>query len=164
MQTYIRCVSESDFKEIARIYNHYIENTIVTFEEAPVTDEEMKQRILYISSSYPYLVCEVDGKVQGYAYISSWRTRSAFRYSAECTVYLDKNMIGLGLGQKLLEALITQVRSSTSIHVLVAFISLPNDASIHLHEKLGFIKVAHYREVGFKFNQWLDLGNWELIL
>lgn len=164
MQIHIRPVSGNDFKEITRIYNYYVENTTITFEETPVTEEEMKKTILNISSSYPYFVCEVDGKVKGYAYISTWRTKSGFRYSAESTVYLHKEVAGMGIGQKLLEALIEKVRSSTPIHALIAFITLPNDASVHLHEKLGFNKVAHYHEAGFKFNQWIDLGSWELIL
>jgi len=163
MQENIRFVRKEDAKAISEIYNYYVEHTIITFDEQLSTVDEMEKKIVVIASSYPFLVYEVDNKIKGYAYVGEWRTRYAFRYTAESTVYLDRDAVGQGIGQKLFEALIEEVRQ-TPIHALVAFISLPNEASIKLHERLGFIKVAHYNEVGFEFNKWIDLGNWELIL
>ncbi|MBN2677201.1 MAG: N-acetyltransferase, partial [Anaerolineaceae bacterium] len=99
----------------------------------------------------------------GYAYGNKWKDRSAYRFTAEVTVYVDKDNHGKGIGNKLLQALIDDSRSR-NIHVLIAVIALPNDKSIRIHEKHGFKKVAHFAEVGYKQNRWIDVGCWELRL
>lgn len=159
----IRLVKESDAQAIADIYNHYVTNTIITFEEKKVGMAEMKDRIRKISSAYPYIVFEEEEHIKGYAYVSAWNTKMAYRYTAEVTIYLDKNYTGQGIGSQLFNALLQEARK-TSLHALVSLITLPNEYSIRLHEKFGFEQNACYKEVGYKFNQWLDVGNWQLLL
>ncbi|HPS11721.1 MAG TPA: N-acetyltransferase family protein, partial [Prolixibacteraceae bacterium] len=145
----IRNVEITDAEVIAAIYNYYIENTTITFEEENVSVSEMASRIGAISSKYPYLVCEDAGKVIGYAYATQWKTRSAYQFSTEGTIYLDHNKTGEGAGSKLYSALIDEIKK-TNLHVLVGGIALPNAASVALHEKFGFKNVARFEEIGFK--------------
>ncbi len=159
----IRSVRIADASAICEIYNHYVENTTITFEEEPITVTEMQNRIKTVTSTYPWLVLEKDGKVVGYAYANGWKNRSCYRYAAESSVYLSQETTGRGMGSQLYEALFTQLRTS-SVHSVIGGIALPNPASVSLHEKLGFKKVAHFKEVGWKFNQWIDVGYWELLL
>ncbi len=157
----IRPASYADCEAIAGIYNHYILNTVVTFEEAVITAQDIAGRIKSVAAaSLPWLVSERDGRIVGYAYAGKWNPRSAYRYSVECTVYLDSAETGRGLGSELYETLLPILRRSQQ-HVVMAGISLPNDASVALHEKFGLKKVAHFGEVGFKFNRWVDVGYWQ---
>jgi L-amino acid N-acyltransferase YncA len=160
----IRDAVIADAPTICTIYNPYIESTIITFEEQPVTVQEMESRIQAVAdASFPWLVCEKDGEVIGYSYASKWHGRCAYRFSVEGTVYLKQKCFGQGIGSALYSQVIERLRDQ-SIHCIVGGIALPNPASIALHEKLGFKKVAHFPEVGWKFNQWIDVGYWELIL
>ena len=159
----LRPVRPADGAAICDIYNHYIENTAITFEEVPLQTAEMEERIRTISAKYPYLVWEEEGEINGYAYASAWRVRSAYRYAAEVSIYLKNGFQGRGMGRELMEKLLEEVRR-TDIHSLVAGIALPNENSIALHEKFGFKKIARFKEIGFKQNKWLDVGYWELIL
>jgi L-amino acid N-acyltransferase YncA len=159
----VRNATIADAEIISRIYNHYIGETTITFEETPVTAQEMATRIESVQKTLPWLVWEQEGAVIGYAYATSWRTRSAYRYSAESTVYLQKEHLGRGFGKQLYRELIDRVRR-LNIHRLIGGIALPNTASVGLHESLGFKKVAHFSEVGWKFEQWIDVGYWELSL
>jgi phosphinothricin acetyltransferase len=158
----IRFIEEQDIKKIAEIYNHYIVNTVITFEEDPVSTDDMSTRIEKIKcDSLPWLVAEDEnGIVVGYAYASKWRERFSYRFSVEVTVYLAVDAKQKGFGSKLYESLFTELRSG-SIHTVIGGITLPNHASIALHEKFGMKPVAHFKEVGFKFNQWLDVGYWQ---
>jgi len=160
----IRPVSPADGAAICGIYNYYIENSTVTFEETAVQISEMEERIRKISPRFPYLVMEDEsGKINGYAYVNTWKERSSYKFSAELSIYVRDGFHGRGMGRKLMESLLEEVRK-TDIHTLIAGISLPNDKSIALHEKFGFKKTAHFNEIGRKFNKWLDVGYWELIL
>lgn len=160
----IRPVNEFDAHHIVEIYNPYIKETTITFEEEPASDSEMKRRIEKVQTlGLPWICGEVDGNLAGYAYATRWRERSAYRYTAESVIYLNKELAGQGYGSQLYTALIENLKS-TSIHMVIGVIALPNPASIALHEKLGFDKVAHFTEVGFKFGNWLDVGYWELML
>ena len=159
----IRSVTGDDAKAICDIYNHYVEHTTVTFEEAPVSVEGMAGRIQEIAGAYPWLVLEEGKRVVGYAYASRWKTRASYRYSVESTIYLAGDVTGRGLGKALYTALLAALRSSPA-HCVVAGIALPNPASVALHESLGFRKVAHFNEVGRKFDRWIDVGYWELML
>jgi phosphinothricin acetyltransferase len=163
-QKMIRPVEEKDAAAIAGIYNYYIENTVITFEETPLPADEMEKRIRTISSRYPYLVMENEGEITGYAYINTWKERAAYRYAAEVSIYLKDGFIGRGTGKSLLGRLLEAVRTTTKIHALTAGITLPNDRSVRLHEKFGFKKIACFEEIGFKTDRWLDVGYWELIL
>jgi len=160
----IRQVRPGDGEAICGIYNFYVENTAISFEEKPVLINEMEKRILNISAKYPYLVWEEDsGDINGYAYVNTWRERSAYRFTAELSVYVRDGFQGRGLGGKLMERILEEVRK-TDIHSLMSGIALPNGRSVALHEKFGFKKIGHFEEVGFKFNKWHDVGYWELIL
>jgi len=158
----IRPAQPSDAEAIARIYNYYILNTVITFEEQPITAQDMAQRMLQITAeNLPWLVAESAGGIAGYAYASRWKDRSAYRYSVESTVYLDAEARGMGYGSQLYGALLADLRQG-EVHVVIGGIALPNEASVRLHEKLGFRKVAHFKEVGYKFGRWIDVGYWEL--
>jgi L-amino acid N-acyltransferase YncA len=159
----IRNASASDARQLCDIYNHYVINSTVTFEEEPISTKEMSDRIDKVHSRLPWLVYEKENEVIGYAYATEWRSRIAYRYSAETTVYLKPGMHGKGIGSLLYKALIETIKPF-SIHTLIGGIALPNDSSIALHEKLGFEKVAHFKEVGFKMNKWIDVGYWQLLL
>ncbi len=159
----IRPVTTADAAAIAGIYNYYVEQTIISFEETPVTAQEMGGRIEKITSAFPWLVCEEKGLVVGYAYASPWKTRHAYQFSVESTVYLDRDCMRRGMGAQLYRRLLEELRAK-SIHVVIAGIALPNEGSVALHEKLGFKKIAHFDEVGRKFDRWIDVGYWELVL
>lgn len=161
----IRNAELSDAGGIADIYNYYIEHTHVTFEEKPVNADDIRCRIKETKTdNLPYLTAVTeDGKILGYAYASKWKGRCAYRYSVEVTVYLSTNATGKGLGKKLYLALFAELRAR-SYHVAIGGVSLPNEASIALHESMGMKKVAHFKEVGFKFGQWVDVGYWQGML
>lgn len=160
----IRDVTPSDAVTIAAIYNHFVTDTIVTFEETVVTVEEMARRIEGVrSASLPWIVAEEAGRVVGYAYASKWRERSGYRFSTESTVYLAPGAGGRGLGTRLYDALLPMLRA-LGVHAVMGGIALPNDASVALHEKAGMRKVAHFEAVGFKFDRWIDVGYWQRIL
>lgn len=158
----IRSVLDKDATSISEIYNYYIEETVVTFETETISARDISARIAKIhSDNLPWLVAEDNkGNLIGYAYASKWRDRFAYRFSVEVTVYLSPDATGKSLGTKLYQALFTELKR-LSIHSAIGGITLPNQASVGLHEKFGFEKVAHFKEVGFKFNQWLDVGYWQ---
>jgi L-amino acid N-acyltransferase YncA len=160
----IRPVAAGDAEAIARIYNYYIENTVITFEEERVTAQDMAARIAEAEGlSLPWLVTLVDGALAGYAYARKWRPRSAYRYSVETTIYLDHDHKGRGIGRSLYAALLPLVKDR-GMHVAIGGVALPNEASIALHEKLGFERVATFRQVGFKHDRWVDVAYWQLVL
>lgn len=160
----IRDAVADDAKAIAAIYNPFIANTTISFEEEPVSDAAMAQRIADVQAGgLPWLVAERDGRVTGYAYATKWRVRHAYRFSVESSVYLAPDCAGQGLGTALYAALFEQL-AARGCHLVIGGIALPNDASVALHEKMGYEKVAHFREVGFKFGRWLDVGYWQKTL
>ena len=160
----IRDVAPGDAEAIATIYNPYVLNTVITFEEIPVTAEEINTRInAILKLGFPYLVMEQNGHVIGYAYAGTWRTRAAYKHTVETSVYLEQQTTGKGLGTLLYQALIERLKT-LDIHIVLGGITLPNPISVRLHEKLGFKKVAHFSEVGYKFGRWLDVGFWQLNL
>jgi phosphinothricin acetyltransferase len=159
----IRPCLPSDAPQVCEIYNHYVRNTVVTFEEVDVTEREMAQRISEIRSQLPWLVWEEEGTIAGYAYAAPWKTRSAYRFSVETTVYLSRTAIGRGIGTRLYKVLLVDLRER-KIHSVIGGIALPNAASVALHERLGFAKIAQFKEVGWKFDKWIDVGYWELLL
>lgn len=160
----LRPASPSDGEQIAAIYNHYIQSSIATFETESVSTDDMAERIVQtLAADLPYLVYEQDNQILGYSYASKWKGRCAYRYSVESTVYLNPNAHGKGLGTLLYESLMAELKSK-GYHAVIAGISLPNEVSIALHEKLQMKKVAHFEQVGFKFNNWVDVGYWQKLL
>jgi L-amino acid N-acyltransferase YncA len=159
----VRKVTVEDAEQICAIYNHYVRETYITFEEQPVSAEEMSQRIRATLESLPWLVWENGQELAGYCYATRWKGRCAYRHSVESTVYVREGASGRGIGGSLYDALLTELRR-LQLHTVIGGIALPNPASVALHEKLGFEKVAHFHEVGNKFNQWIDVGYWQLLL
>lgn len=160
----VRPATLNDAAAMARIYNHYVAETIVTFEEEAVTAEDFERRIQDVQSgSLPWLVAEQGSDIVGYSYASYWKRRYGYRFSVEVTVYLDPACARRGIGTMLYAQLLPTLKSS-GIRVAIGGIALPNDASVLLHEKFGFEKVAHFKEIGIKFGQWIDVGYWQLSL
>ena len=160
----IRPVGPSDHEAILTIYNHYVTDTVISFETSPLTLEEMSRRIDTISSSYPYFVCENhDGSIAGYCYAHQWKERAAYSKTLETTIYLSPDHTGSGIGKELMETLIEACRAA-GFETLIACITYGNHASCRLHEKLGFSKVSHFHRVGKKFGCTLDVIDYQLIL
>lgn len=160
----IRPALPSDAATIAAIYNHYILTTTISFEEIPVDGAGIAQRMASVfAAGLPYLVAEQDGIVTGYAYATAWRARPAYRTSVETSVYLRNGTHARGTGTLLYRALLDQLVRD-GYHLAIGGIAQPNAASVRLHEKLGFEKVAHFSEVGCKFGRWVDVGYWQLRL
>jgi L-amino acid N-acyltransferase YncA len=155
----IRPVTPSDALAISEIYNYYILNTFITFEIEPVTPEEIAGRIQKYSQIGSYLIYEDNKEVAGYAYLSNFRERKAYENTVESTIYLKNGLGGQGIGFQLYSELLAQ--AALKYHIVIAGISLPNGASIRLHEKCGFRKVGHFSEVGRKFGKWIDVGFWQ---
>lgn len=160
----IRNAKPEDATAIADIYNYYTKNTIVTFEEEEISESDIAERIKdVISDHLPWIVAEIHGEVLGYAYASKWKSRIAYRYTLESTVYLAPDKVGHGVGSMLYKELISRVKQA-NMHAIVGIIALPNPSSVSLHEKFGFKRVAYLKEVGMKFGEWIDVGNWQLLL
>ena len=159
----IRDASSADAEAVCRIYNPYIRDTIVSFEETEVGAEEMRARMAAVTKTYPWLIAEEGGAVLGYAYAAQWQERASYRHSAIVTVYVAKGHTGRGIGTLLYRALLERLRA-LPVHIALGGISLPNAASVALHEKCGFRKTAHFEEVGYKFGRWIDVGYWQIRL
>lgn len=158
----LRHCTTTDAPAVARIYNHYIRETVITFEEEPVSDAEMERRIAEVTSRFPWLVWEESGRLMGYAYAARWKARAAYRHSVEATIYLDPDSTGRGIGTHLYAALIGELRE-TGVHSVVGGAALPNAASVALHERLGFSKVAEFSEIGRKHGKWVNVAYWQLV-
>ncbi len=158
----IREVKLEDAEQIAEIYNYYIQNTHHTFETEPLKADVMRKRIGKVIEDYPYLVAEENGEIYGYAYATQFKLRQAYAFASEVSIYVKNDAKKKGIGTKLYEKLFDELED-TDIHVIVAGIALPNDGSVRFHEKLGFEKVAHFREVGYKLGRWIDVGYWQIM-
>ena len=160
----IRDSLPTDIPAITRIYNQYILHSTSTFEELPVTEEQIEQRMRKVTEgkpqSYPWLVAIDEGEITGYAYASPWKERSAYRFACETSVYLSPEHHGRGTGTALYHALLERLREQ-GLRTAVAVITLPNPGSVRLHERLGFEQAGHLKNIGFKFDQWLDTGFWQ---
>ncbi|MES2742352.1 MAG: arsinothricin resistance N-acetyltransferase ArsN1 family B [Pseudomonadota bacterium] len=157
----IRSVQPNDAAAICAIYNHYVLHTTISFEEEAVSTEAMAQRIA--AATLPWLVLEEQGEPLGYAYASPWRVRAAYRHAVEISVYLAPGATGRRLGQTLCRHLLHALRQR-DVHCVIGGIAQPNPASVALHQRLGFRKVAHFEQVGWKHGRWVDVGYWQLIL
>lgn len=157
----IRLATAADAPAIASIYNHYVTETWVTFEEQPVSVTDMAERVADVAdASLPWVIEEQAGAINGYACATKWKGRCAYRFSVETTIYLAPQSLGKGIGTRLYEALLGRLKDG-GLHIAIGGVALPNVASVALHEKLGFHKVAHFNEVGFKFGRWIDVAYWQ---
>lgn len=154
----IRLAKDTDAAAIAAIYRPYVEGSRISFEETAPDATEMARRMA--SPIHPWLVIEVGGQVTGYASTSPMRDRAAYRWSVETGIYVAPEMQGRGLGKRLLEAHIETLKRQGFV-TIIAGIALPNDASVALHEKLGFALSGIERGVGYKLGQWVDVGRWQ---
>ena len=162
MKTTLRKVVETDAQAICDIYNHYVAHTVVSFEQEPVSVADMRGRIKDIGAEYPWLVSDSGRGILAYAYATRWRSRAAYDHTVESTVYVRNDATGSGIGFPLYMALLDELRRR-SVHAAVGCITLPNPGSVAFHEKCGFRKVAHFPQVGRKFDQWVDVGFWQVL-
>lgn len=156
----IRPATPADAAPIAAIYGPIVEQTFISFEETAPDETQMRERIARISAEYPYLVAEDDGGVCGYAYGSQHRSRPAYRWSVDASVYVAENARGKGVGKALYTELLRRL-TEQGFYNAFAGIGLPNEASVALHKSLGFELVGIYRNVGFKFGKWHDTAWWQ---
>ncbi len=160
----LRDARQEDMPVLTRIYNKYVTETTVSFETEPLTMEEMdRRRQAIVRQHYPYFVAEQDGAVVGYACAHPWKERAAYCHTLETTVYVEDTHRHRGIGPLLVERLIADCRK-TDARALIACITAENEASLHLHERMGFRQVSLFREVGRKFGRWLDVIDMELLL
>lgn len=159
----IRGASDADADAIAAIYNYYVTDTIVTFDEEPLSRVEIARRIDAVTKAgLPWLVAEEGGEILGYAYATPWKDRIGYRFSVETTVYLAKDCVGRGIGTQLYTELF-RILGKSGIRSAIGGVALPNDASVALHEKFGMKKVAEFESVGVKFDRWINVGYWQRI-
>ncbi|MDR0638851.1 MAG: GNAT family N-acetyltransferase [Spirochaetaceae bacterium] len=157
----IRPVTPEDAQAICGIYNYYVLNTVVTFEEEPVSVAEMKERIETVTKDFPWYVYEEDGELIAYAYLHYYHHRSAYRFTVEDSIYVKNGRQKAGIGTQLLKLLIDDAKKYGK-HSIMAILGVPNDASEALHKKCGFQKMANMDELGFKFGRWADVAFWKL--
>lgn len=159
--TTIRAATAEDAAAIAAIYHHFVTDSAITFETEPVPASEMAERIGAGGDLYPWFVAEADGEgLLGYAYASRFRPRNAYRFAVETTVYLDPKAVRRGIGTSLYDRLLATARAQGFTQAIAA-ITLPNEASVALHEKVGFRQVGTYHQVGYKLGAWYDVGLWQ---
>jgi phosphinothricin acetyltransferase len=160
----LRAATVEDAAAIAGIYAPYVTESVVSFETTPPDASEMRARIDGGGDLYPWIVAiGPEGKVAGYAYAAAFRPRAAYRYAVETSVYVERAAQRRGLGRKLYEALLQRLEAQGYAQA-IASISLPNDASVRLHEALGFAVAGVYRQVGYKMGGWHDVGLWQRAL
>jgi len=163
MAATIRLAGESDAEQIRAIYAPYVTHTAISFELEPPTVEEMRRRIVDILPRWPWLVCERGREILGYVYAGRHRSRAAYQWSADVSVYVDERCHRLGIGGALYNSLFA-ILALQGFCNAYAGITLPNAASVGLHESLGFQPVGVYRAVGYKLGAWHDVGWWQLVL
>lgn len=159
----IRAAVEDDGPSLAAIYAPAVLGTAISFELVPPTPSEMSARVVRGSSDFPWLAAFDEHEVLGYAYAGAFRTRPAYRWTAEVSVYVRDGCRGRGVGKGLYKSLFACLRLQ-GFKTVVAGATLPNIASVSLHERLGFTPVGVYHNVGYKFGRWQDVGWFELAL
>lgn len=152
----IRMAMLSDAEAILAIYNPYVRETAITFEFDPVPLDIFKERMKKVQAQFPWLVCEQEGRVVGYAYCSQYKERAAFAWDCECTVYLIEEAHRQGIATALYTKLFELVKEQGYYNVY-ALITFLNDSSVVLHRKFGFTEVGIYQKTGYKMGKWWDL-------
>lgn len=156
MSAVIRKAELKDCGACVEIYNYYIENTTVTFEETPLTVEEFEARFLRITEKYPFFVAEEHGKTVGYAYLDTFNPRSAYRKTTDLSIYLDKNTVSRGLGSLLLDK-IEKEAAARGFENIISLVTEENATSVLFHKKHGFTHSGRLEKVGVKFGKELDV-------
>jgi L-amino acid N-acyltransferase YncA len=153
----VRDAAESDIPAIQAIYANYVLNALATFEEVPPSVEEMlSRRASVLEAGLPFLVAEVDGRLAGYSYATSYRLRPAYRYTIEDSVYVAAGLDGRGIGSALLKCLIARCEEGPWRQMIAVIGDSSNSGSIALHRRLGFRTAGTLTSVGFKLGQWVD--------
>ena len=159
----IRTFQIKDTQQLLDIYNYYVINSVATFDDKALSIETFSEKITDINNNYPFIVFEEYNKILGYAYGSKFRPKPAYNKTAESTVYVKQGEHGNQIGTLLYKELLTLLKKE-NYHVILGVLTLPNEASVKLHEKFGFKQVADLKQVGFKFGKWQDVGFWQLNL
>jgi L-amino acid N-acyltransferase len=160
----IRDANENDLPQILAIYNDVIINTTAVYSEQPHTMQMRKDWFVdRVNNNFPVFVADVGGEVAGFSSFGHFRVWPCYRFTVEVSVYVEASHRGKGISKMLLQALIDRAKAM-NLHAVIAGISADNDVSLKLHHAFGFVEVAHFKEVGYKFNRWLDLKFLELLL
>lgn len=159
----LRLVTPADAPAILAIYTPYILDTAITFEEAVPTEEEFVRRVRSVLEQYPYLAMEENGEILGYAYASRVRSRAAYDWSAELSVYVRQDCRGRGVGRRLYGCLL-ELLTLQHVHLAYGVVALPNEESHGLHMALGFRLLERFPEMGYKMGAWWDIGWYEKVL
>ncbi|MSU58415.1 MAG: N-acetyltransferase family protein [Pedosphaera sp.] len=163
MKPILRMATERDAAAICDIYAPFCDGSVTSFEASAPSLEEMQSRIRKITAQFPWLVCEREGEVLGYAYAGAHRERAAYRWAVDVAVYIGERHHRMGIGRALYTALF-RLLVAQGYFKACAGITLPNAASVGLHEAMGFKLVGVYPGVGFKLGAWRDVGWWQLAL
>ena len=163
MAIHIRLATANDGEAVAAIYRPVVADTAISFETTPPDREEMIRRIAETLPSYPWLVCDVDGRTAGYAYAARHRVRGAYQWSVDTSVYIAEDQRRRQIGRGLYTSLFAILTAQGYFNAF-AGIALPNPASVALHEAMGFEPIGVYRRVGYKLERWHDVGWWQLTL
>ena len=163
MQVHLRVAGPQDAQAFSTIYAPYVSDTAITFETEAPDASEFTRRVQTIGRQYPWLAAVDGDHVLGYAYACEHRSRRAYRWSVDVGIYLDANTHRRGIGRRLYQALFALLVRQ-GYYNAYGGITIPNEASIGLHESLGFQRVGIYRRVGFKLGAWRDVGWWELMM
>jgi phosphinothricin acetyltransferase len=157
---HIRMAQEADLEQFAEIVNHYIETTAINFHDRPQSEDDWEATWQVLHDRYPFIVAEKDGVLGGIAYASPWKLRGAYEWTCEVTVYVraghERQGLGRALSQRMLEVLEAQ-----GYRAVVAVIALPNDASVALHQSLGFEHAGTLKNLGYKLGAWRDVSFWQ---
>ncbi len=156
-------ITEEHVEAVREIYLYYINNSTATFHKKEITTQEMSELVLFKNPKYESYIIKAEEDICGYVILTQYKTREAFDKTAEVTIYLKNGYEGRGIGKRAI-TFIEERAKEKELHTLVALICGENEGSIALFEKCGYIKCAHYKEVGNKFNRWLDLLSYQKII
>lgn len=166
----LRPAVESDAKALVEIYAYYVENTAITFEWETPSVEEFRNRIHNITQKYPYLVAELDGVIVGYAYANTFRTRAAYGWTVETSIYVKKDCRRSGVGKTLLQELEKQLKNQNvlNVYAVITYIETEDEYlthdSVKFHSHMGYTKVGLYNQCGYKFKRWYSVITMEKML
>ncbi len=159
----VRSAAEEDLVRVSEIVNHYIAHSVFNFRTESQSVDEVRALWAQRHRQFPWLVAVVENRVVGAAYAGPWNERAAYRWTVESTIYVDPAAQRRGIGDALYTELLDRLRGQ-GFRSAVAVITLPNEPSVALHERHGFVRVGHLREAGFKHHAWHDVGFWQCLL
>jgi len=155
----IRPATPEDAERLIEIYQYYINQTTITFEEIVPSGEDFKKRMESIAYRYPYIVAVANDEITGFAYATHFRKRSAYRWIVEVAIYIDREHQEKGAGRKLLNTLL-DILKLLGYYDAYAVITLPNEKSVRFFESYGFVNTTVFKQAGYKHNTWCDAGVW----